>query len=54
MTRLWCAQAWVGGGWAPGVLLEADAQGRWARIEFDTEAGTARVLTADEHQPILK
>ena len=38
MTRLWCAQAWVGGGWAPGVLLEADAQGRWARIEFDTEA----------------
>lgn len=38
MTRLWCAQAWVNGGWTSGVLLEADARGYWQRITTNTQA----------------
>jgi len=38
MTRLWCAQAWVEGDWASGVLLEADAQGYWERITVGVSA----------------
>ncbi len=38
MSRLWCAQAWVDGGWATGVLLEADVQGFWQRVRLGTDA----------------
>lgn len=31
-TLLWAPRAWVGGGWQEGVLLRADAQGRWAEV----------------------
>ncbi len=30
---LWAPQAWLPGGWASGVLLRADAQGRWAEVQ---------------------
>jgi len=33
MSRwLWTPRAWVGGAWADSVLLEVDAQGRWAAV----------------------
>ena len=31
-TLLWAPRAWIAGAWAESVLLEADAQGRWARV----------------------
>lgn len=37
MSRMWCAQAWVDGAWASGVLLDADAQGYWQRITLGTD-----------------
>jgi formimidoylglutamate deiminase len=36
--RFFAALAWVRGGWARDVLLEADAQGRWSRIVPDASA----------------
>ena len=35
---LWAPRAWVGGGWADGVTLRTDAQGRWSEIKADTPA----------------
>lgn len=31
-TRLWAAQAWVGGRWQADVLLQTDARGHWAAV----------------------
>lgn len=43
--RYWAPAAWIAGRWQARVLLEADAQGRWARIEPATEppAGAERL-----------
>lgn len=45
VTRLWAAAAWLRGRWQERVLLEADAQGHWSRIEAGTEppAGAERI-----------
>lgn len=41
----WAPWAWLQGTWAPGVLLRADAQGRWAEVQAHTSAPTgAEVL----------
>jgi formimidoylglutamate deiminase len=34
-TQLWAPAAWLAGTWRDAVLLEVDADGRWARIESD-------------------
>jgi formimidoylglutamate deiminase len=35
---LWAPRAWLADGWAESVLMQADAQGRWAQITPDTAA----------------
>lgn len=35
---IWCSHAWIAGRWHTGVLLEADAQGRWQRIDVGVSA----------------
>ena len=46
-TRFFAPQAWVAGGWARDVLLEAGADGRWLRVDPDctpAERAGAQVL----------
>ncbi len=37
-TTLWAPRAWVRGRWAEAVLLEADRNGRWARVQSGVAA----------------
>ena len=44
---LWAPRAWIGGGWATGVTLRVDAQGRWFEVMAGTTAPSgAEVLSA--------
>jgi formimidoylglutamate deiminase len=46
-AALWAPRAWLPGGWADGVTLRVDAQGRWADVQANTVAPSgAQVLTA--------
>jgi formimidoylglutamate deiminase len=40
-TRFVAPQAWVGGAWAPDVLLVADAAGRWSEVRAGCDAAAA-------------
>ncbi len=45
-SSLWAPRAWVRGRWAEAVLLEADRNGRWARVQIGIAApAEATVLT---------
>ena len=41
----WAPSAWIDGAWRDSVLLEVDADGRWARVEPGTPAPPAAEVT---------
>jgi formimidoylglutamate deiminase len=41
---LWAPRAWIGGAWHDSVVLQADASGRWARIESGQPAPAAATV----------
>ncbi len=52
-SLLWAPRAWVRGRWADAVLLEADRNGRWSRIEVGVAAAPEATVLAGPALPGL-
>jgi formimidoylglutamate deiminase len=52
-SLLWAPRAWVRGRWADAVLLEADRNGRWSRIETGVAASPDATVLAGPALPGL-
>jgi formimidoylglutamate deiminase len=52
-SLLWAPRAWVRGRWADAVLLEADRNGRWSRIEIGVATSAEATVLAGPALPGL-